>query len=101
MLLGLLWLMVGLKGSRAPRDTMMAVWAALRVGAFAAALWCYPGVDPQGDWLVQGVIITLLASSLMSLYLAMRGTGGGAVQLVQQQIARQTKIFRVGRKRKF
>jgi hypothetical protein len=101
MLLGLVWLLVGLKGSRAPRDVMMALWAMVRVAAFAAALWWYPGVDPQGDWLIQSVIITLLASSLMSLYLAMRGTGSGAVQLVQQQITRQQRIFRIGRRRSF
>ena len=101
MLLGLLWLSVGLKGSRAPRDTMMAFWALLRVVVFAGVLWWYPATDPQGDRLIRGVIITLLASSLMSLYLALRGTGSGAVQLVQQQIVRQSRIFRLGRRRSF
>jgi FtsH-binding integral membrane protein len=101
MLLGLLWLSVGVKGSRGPRDVMMAFWAMLRVAIFAGALWWYPAIDPKSDWLIQGVVVTLLASSLMSLYLALRGTGTGAVRLIQQQILRQAKRFRLGRQRKF
>ena len=102
MLFGLLWVVVGLLGSRAPRDIMGAFWALVRIGVAGGALW-YPAYlgDRSYDWWLQGLYITVLASSLMALLLCVRGTGPGAVRLIQEQIARQARTFRIGRRRSF
>jgi hypothetical protein len=103
MVFGLLWVTVGLRGSRAPRDIMMAFWALAWVAGSGAALWYrwFPDDWPVVGWLLIGAYLMILASSVMQLYLAMRGTGPGAMRLIQQQIARQAKVFRLGRKRSF
>jgi hypothetical protein len=103
MLFALLWVVVGVRGSRAPRDIMMAFWALFRIGLAGAALWYgwYFDGYPVVNWFLMGIYIMVVSSSAMLLYLALRGTGRGAVQIIQQQIARQARIFRVGRPRSF
>ena len=102
MLFGLLWVWVGLRGSRGPRHIMMAFWALVRIGLAGAALWYgWYLNDPDLDPWLQGFYVIVLAASLMALYLATRGTGTGAVRLIQQQIVRQARIFRIGRRRSF
>jgi hypothetical protein len=49
----------------------------------------------------KGIYIMVASASVTLLYLALRRTGRGEVQLVQQQIARQSRMFRVGRRRTF
>lgn len=103
MLFALLWVVVGVRGSRGPRDTMMAFWALFRIVLAVVALsrgWYFDGY-PVVNWFLMGIYIMVVSSSAMLLYLALRGTGRGAVQLVQQQIARQSRIFRIGRRRSF
>ncbi|MBV9825334.1 MAG: hypothetical protein JO001_06635 [Alphaproteobacteria bacterium] len=103
MLFALLWVVVGVRGSRAPRDIMMAFWALFRIVFAGVALWCgwYFDGYPLVNWCLMGIYIMVASSSAMLLYLTLRGTGSGAVQLVQRQIARQSRIFRIGRRRVF
>jgi hypothetical protein len=103
MLFGLLWLVIGIRGSRAPRQIMTAFWALAWAVAASAAWWneWYFGDWPTVDWFLKGLYLTFMAGSLMLFWLAMRGAGPGAVRLIQQQIARQAKVFRTCRKRSF
>jgi len=103
MLFGLLWVTVGLRGSRGPRDIMGAFWSLAWLALFASALWYgwyvdgYPGVN----WWLKGFYIAFCTMAAMHLFLCVRGPGRGAVRLVQQQIAQQAKTFRLGRRRSF
>jgi hypothetical protein len=103
MLFGLLWVVVGVRGSRAPREIMMAFWALFRIALAGAALWYgwYLVDYPVVNWFLEGIYIMILSSSAMLLYICLRGTGRGAVRLIQQQIVWQARIFRIGRQRSF
>jgi hypothetical protein len=100
----LLWITVGVRGLRGqPRDIMGAFWAIAWIVVAGLALlngW-YLDDMPFVNWLLQGFYIMAVASSVMSLYLALRGQGTGAVQAVQAHIWSQIKSFRVGRRRNF
>lgn len=103
MLFALLWITVGVRGSRAPRDIMLAFWALFRIVLAGVALWrgWYFDGYPAVNWFLMGIYIMVAGSSAMLLYICLRGTGRGAVRLVQQQIARQAKTYRLGRRRSF
>jgi Zn-dependent protease len=103
MLFALLWVVVGVHGSRAPREIMMAFWALFRIALAGVALWggWYFDGYPVVNWFLEGIYIMVVSSSAMLLYICLRGTGRGAVRLVQQQIAQQAKTFRLGRRRSF
>jgi hypothetical protein len=85
ILFGLLWVMVGVRGSRGPRDTMVAFWSVAWVAGSGAALWYGWYLDdyPVVNWFLKGIYLMLVTSSVMSLYLSLRGTGTGAVRLIQ------------------
>lgn len=102
MLFGLLWVVVGVRGSRGPRHVMMAFWALARIGLGGAALWygLYANDSDIDPWL-RGLYVVVLASGLMALFVALRGPGRGAVPLVQRHIVQQTRAFRIGRRRSF
>ena len=103
MLFGLLWVVVGVRGSRAPRQIMTGVWAAAWTAAGCAALWYGWYIDdyPVANWLLKGLYLMIVTGAAMLCWLAMRGTGPGAVRLIQRQIVRQAVVFRVGRRRSF
>jgi hypothetical protein len=103
MLFGLLWVMVGVRGSRAPRQIMTGFWAMAWTVFGGAALWYGWYIDeyPVVNWFLKGLYLMIVTGAAMLCWLAMRGTGPGAVRLIQQQIARQAKVFRLGRKRSF
>ena len=103
MLFGLLWVTVGMRGSRGPRDTMMAFWSLASLAIFGAALWYrwYPDDYPTVDWFLQGFYIAGATSSVMALFVSVRGPGRSAARLIQQQIVRQSRIFRLGRRKSF
>jgi hypothetical protein len=103
MLFSLLWIAVGLRGSRGPRDIMGAFWAFVWLAVFAAALWYgwYLDDSPLVDWFLKGFYIAFVAMAAMHVFLCVRGPGRGAAHLVQQQIAQQSRRFRIGRRRSF
>jgi hypothetical protein len=55
LVVGLVWLVVGLLGSRGPRDMMAIFWALVRTSVFASALWFgwFLGFLPEVDWLLR------------------------------------------------
>lgn len=105
--LGLIWLWVGLRGVRGPRDVMATFWAGVRVALFCCALlwrWYLPGQD---SWVLllnvvlHGLYLALLAEAAVHFLLAVRGPSGNAAGLVAGQIARTSFLWRTGRQRKF
>jgi hypothetical protein len=106
---GLLWLWVGVRGARGPRDVMAAFWSAVRVALCVCALvrqWYLP--RDYGDWVLlgnlvlRGLYLCLLAEGAVHFLLAVRGPGGGnAASLVGQQIRRTSILWRIGRRQKF
>jgi clan AA aspartic protease (TIGR02281 family) len=81
MLLGLLWVVIGVRRSRAPRKPMTACWALAWAILGGAALWNQWYID---DWLVvnwflTGLYLMTLTGALMLFWLAVRGIGSGAV----------------------
>lgn len=104
VLLGLLWVAVGVRGTRGlPRDTMIAFWALFRIGLAVAALWYGWYLDdyPVMNWFLKGIYIMVLSSSVMLLYLCLRGPGRGAAHAVQTHISSTARFFRLGRRRSF
>lgn len=100
--LGLLWLWIGVRGARGPRDVMTAFWAAVRMALVMCALlrhW-YPPRDwgdwiPLGNLVLRGVYFGSLAEGSMQFLLAARGPGGGSAQkMVRQQIAQNEIVWR-------
>ena len=96
--LGLLWLVVGLKGARGPSDGMKALWAAAMVGGFGCLIWWQVYLPPDlggpyalGSFVLHGLYLTMIVSSLVRMGLALRGTGGDAQRAVQQQIERNER----------
>jgi hypothetical protein len=106
--LGLVWLWVGVRGGRGPRDKMETFWAAVRAALFASALvwrWDIP-YDLKGweiliNLVLRGLCLALLAEAAMHLLLTLRGNGGNAAGLVAGQIERSSILWRTGRPRKF
>lgn len=103
MLFAMLWVAVGVRGSRGARDIMVAFWALFRIALAGVALWSGWYIDgyPVVNWFLKGFYIWVAGSSAMLLFVAMRGPGRGAVPLVQRHISQQTRTFRVGRRRTF
>jgi hypothetical protein len=103
MLFGLLWVWVGMRGSRAPRQIMTAFWSAAFAAAAGYALWdgWYLDDYPTVNWYLRGFYQAVVAGAAMSFWLAVRGTGPGAMRLIRRQIATQVTVFRLGRSRKF
>jgi hypothetical protein len=104
VLLGIAWTVVGLHGSRGPRDIMGAYWAVSLIAFLAAMLafeW-YPLEIMAGlRWFLKGIYLMALASAVTGLYLSLRGPGPGAARAVDRWIASHAKTFRPGRKRTF
>jgi hypothetical protein len=102
--LGIAWTVVGLLGSRGPRDVMSAYWALFLIaflGAMLAFEW-YPLEILVGvRWFLKGIYLMALAASMTGLYLSLRGPGPGAARAVDRWIASHSKTFRRGRKRSF
>jgi hypothetical protein len=105
--LGLIWLWVGLRGVRGPRDVLATFWAGVRVALFSCALlwrWYLPGQD---GWVLllnlvlHGLYLALLAEAAVHFLLAVRGPRGDAAGLVARQIERASILWRTGRQRKF
>ena len=103
MLFGLLWVYVGIRNSRAPRQIMTGFWGAAWAALGCAGLWYGWYIDdyPTVNWFLKGIYLMIATGAGMLFWLAMRGTGPGAMRLIQQQIARQAKVFRLGRRRSF
>lgn len=103
MLFALLLLAVGLRNARAPRDIMPIFWDLVWTGGFVAALYrgWYLDDRPAANFFLKGFYIASLAALLMSLFLSLRGPGRRASSLVEDQIERQSRPWRVGRRRQF
>lgn len=105
MLFSLLWIAVGMSGTRGyPRDIMAAFWSLVWIAVTGAALWLgwYVDDSPALNWFLKGGYIMALASSVMCLFLALRGPGNrGAAQAVRTHIFSQMRWFRIGRRRRF
>lgn len=79
--LGLLWLVVGIRGARGPRDVMSAFWWAIGTLACVGALWweAYPADwGPYAASLLKDIYIGALALCAMRVWLATRGMGRGS-----------------------
>lgn len=96
---GLLLLVVGVRGARGPRDIMAAFWPAATLAGGGWALWHFFGPEIFDDFYVRGGSLTLLVSGLVRIWLALRGTGGGASKLVRQQIEQDRVEWRSTRRR--
>ena len=103
MLFGLLWVVVGVRNSRAPRQVMTAFWALAWAIFGGAALWndWYFDGWPEVDWFLKGIYLMIVTGALMLFWLAVRGQGRGAAHLVAGWIATQARVFRLGRRRTF
>ena len=105
MLFSVLWIMVGMRGTRGqPRDTMAAFWSMIWIAVAGAGLWLgwYFDDYPVVNWFLKGGYIMAIASSVMCLFLALRGPGtAGAASAVRSHIFSQMRIFRIGRTRRF
>jgi len=104
ILFSLLWIMVGVRGTRGqPRDIMVAFWSLVWIAGAGAALWFGWYLDdfPVVNWFLKGGYIMAIASSLLSLFLALRGPGTGAAHAVRTHIFSQARFFRIGRRRTF
>lgn len=74
--LGLLWLGLGTRNARGPRDVMMAFWAAVVAGGCIWLLWidAYPtDWGPLAEFLLKGCYLAVLVSSGVRFWLAARG----------------------------
>ncbi|MGH6845929.1 MAG: hypothetical protein ACREC0_00395 [Methylocella sp.] len=83
---------------------MLAFWALIPVAVYGGLLWW--GAYPPRDWLLtnyvlQGIYIAGVVGSLVRFWLAARGTGGGAVKMVERQMQRQSVKWRAGARRQF
>ena len=83
----------------------MAFWALFRIALAGAALWrgWYLDDYPVVNWFLEGIYIMVVSSSVMLLYIFLRGTGGGAAQVVQKWgiSGLRSGSFRIGRRRSF
>ena len=103
MLFGLLWVVIRVRGSRAPRQIMTAFWALAWTIAGSFALWngWYLDGEPSVNWYLKGLYLMIAAGAAMLFWLAIRGTGPGAARLIQRQIISQVRVFRLGRQSDF
>jgi Ni,Fe-hydrogenase I cytochrome b subunit len=103
MLFGLLWVVVGVRGSRGPRDTMATFWSLAWLAGASAALWngWYTADYPGLNWFLRGGYIMAIAGALMMFFLVVRGSGRGAAHSVQTHISTTARFFRIGRRRSF
>lgn len=101
MLFGCLWIVVGVRNARAPREGMAAFWSIVFAGVMSAALWrgWYLDDIPAVNWYLGGFYIASLAASLMALFVFMRGAGGAARQTVQRHIGQNEVVWRSDRRR--
>jgi hypothetical protein len=103
---GLLWLWVGVRGARGPRDIMAAFWAAVRVVLFGCALglqWYLPrdwgDLVPLANLVLHGLYLGLLAEGVVHFLLAMRGIPGDARRNVRQHIEQNEVVWRSARRK--
>lgn len=103
---GLLWLWVGVRGARGPRDVMAAFWAAVRVALFGCALglqWYLPrdwgDLVPLANLVLHGLYLGLLAEGAVHFLLAMRGMPGDAQKNVRQHIEQNQVVWRSARRK--
>lgn len=103
---GLLWLVVGLRGARGPRDVMAAFWAAVRVALFGCALglqWYLPrdwgDLVPLANLVLRGIYLGLLAEGAVHFLLAVRGMPGDAQKNVRQHIEQNQVVWRSARRK--
>lgn len=101
LVLGLVWLKVGLSGVLPPRNIMVTFWSAVCVALFtwAALSWYLPrawGRDwvPYVNLVLRGIYLSLLAESVVHFLLSLRGRSGDARKVVEQQIAERNIDWR-------
>lgn len=103
VLLALLWLGVGLAGTRGARDLMLAVWSAVIASGCAALLFyaVYPDWGPLAAFLIKGSYFGLLASSAVRCWVGLGLAGGSARRMVTRHIGQHAPLFRPARRRRF
>jgi hypothetical protein len=87
-LFGCLWVVVGVRKARGPREIMGTFWALCFVGGcfYALVHGAYFDDAPAMNWYLKGFYFASLAASLMAVYLFARGPGGGnAASLVKRK----------------
>lgn len=102
-LLGLLWLAVGLRNARGPREMMAAFWSGAVVAVCGWLLWheAYPsGWGPLGAFILKGCYLAMLTSCAVRFWLAVRGMPGDARKIVRQQIEENRVVWRSARRRR-
>lgn len=95
---GLLLLIIGIRGPRGQRDPMTAIVAlAVPVGGGIAMMKWLPGA--WDNFFVRGFCIAVLASCAVRFWMATRSAGANAQKIVRQQIAQNEINWRaVGRR---
>jgi hypothetical protein len=81
LLLGALWLVVGVAGSRGPREVMQIFWALVRLALVVALLWFeiyLPRGWPLTNLVLRGLYLSFLSASTLELVLLLPGAGGGS-----------------------
>ena len=86
---GLLWVTIGVRGARGPREIMGAFWSAAWAGLLGVALWFgwYPDDIPVLSWWLKGFYIAAFSAALMHFFLSARGLPGNARRMVEADIA--------------
>ncbi len=92
--LGVLWFVVGVAGSRGPRDVMMIVWALVRLVIVAALLRfdVLPHAWPLCTLVLRGVYLSFLAAYAVEFMLLLPGAGGGPRGSNVHGQARQARV---------
>lgn len=97
--LGVLLLIVGVRGAQGQRDVMAAFWPVVVLAGCGWALWHFGGPAIFRDFYVRGFGLALLASTAVRAWLAMRGVSGNAEQMVRQQVEQNEVPWHGARRR--
>lgn len=86
---GVLWLCVGIKGARGPREAMSIFWTGFSVLTFAGLSLLGRHLLDAGGWstFLESLFITGLVGSAVRLWLAARGMGSTGLEDVKSQQA--------------
>jgi hypothetical protein len=96
---GLLLFVLGVRGARGPRDTVMALTSVATPGGLAVALWALGGPQALHNIWAQLIGIPFLIGFTVRLYLAMRGMPGDAQRNVRRHIEQNENVWRSDRRR--
>ncbi len=96
---GLLLLVVGMRGARGPRDPTMAISSVATPAGVAAVLWWLWGPEVFSNVFVVVLGPAFLVGFALRFWLAVRGPGGGAQRMVRQHIEQDRIEWRSARRK--